>query len=379
MGEAFITRRGGGGVGGLNFRVIGGTPAPSNPKENDIWVNTDIKITGWAFSADESPFSDRSELQYSAVTSSRYINDMGTEMSNSYYKITDYIELPVNTRRISVTMPSAPNTTVYHAFYNASKNLISTVQAGVGTIEYDVPTNTKYIRVSIYNNYMPTLVAIVDKITISDGFVWISTGTASAIEINALKKNGIQVYPLSAKQYISGAWVDVEAKSYQNGEWVEWLMYLYNSGNEYTDITGGFYYEAKRPQSNQNNGGTASLKKNQSNMILTQTSTAGAFGSAICATNKKIDLADVKNIVCDYSDVKVHHAYLCVWSAIGTYTTDNIVAKATILENGGEISEGKTSLDTTALSGEYVVGLYIQSAYSNTSTITINNIYCERG
>lgn len=213
----------------------------------------------------------------------------------------------------------------------------------------------------------------------SDGMVWISVATSSPVAFNSIKAKTLMVYPVSSKQYEGDKWVYKTSFNYQNSEWVEWFIYLYNAGNECTDITGGFYYEAKRPQSNQNSGGTASLTKNQSNMILTQTSTAGAFGSAICAANNKINLTDVKNIVCDYSDVKVHHAYLCVWSAIGTYTTDNIVAKAAILENGGEISEGKTSLDTTALSGEYVVGLYIQAAYSNTSTITINNIYCERG
>ena len=34
----------------LNFRVVGGTAAPNNPKENTIWVNTDAPITGWALS-----------------------------------------------------------------------------------------------------------------------------------------------------------------------------------------------------------------------------------------------------------------------------------------------------------------------------------------
>ena len=41
----------GGGSGGLNFKVVGGTTSPSNPKENTIWVNTDQKITSWIFSA----------------------------------------------------------------------------------------------------------------------------------------------------------------------------------------------------------------------------------------------------------------------------------------------------------------------------------------
>lgn len=41
----------GGGVGGLNFKVVGGTEQPANPKENTIWVDTDAGISGWFFSA----------------------------------------------------------------------------------------------------------------------------------------------------------------------------------------------------------------------------------------------------------------------------------------------------------------------------------------
>ena len=37
----------------LNFEVVGGTTQPSNPTENMIWVNTDIEISSWAFSATE--------------------------------------------------------------------------------------------------------------------------------------------------------------------------------------------------------------------------------------------------------------------------------------------------------------------------------------
>lgn len=76
----------------------------------------------------------------------------------------------------------------------------------------------------------------------TNGMVWISAGTASAVEFNALKKNGIQVYPLSAKQYINGEWVNKVAKSYQGGAWVEWVrvIYLFNNGDQCTSITGGW-------------------------------------------------------------------------------------------------------------------------------------------
>lgn len=67
----------------------------------------------------------------------------------------------------------------------------------------------------------------------AEGMVWISTGTSSTVEFNALKKNGIQVYPISAKQYVTGAWVDVTAYSYQGGEWVGWITYIAINENDW--------------------------------------------------------------------------------------------------------------------------------------------------
>ena len=72
------------------------------------------------------------------------------------------------------------------------------------------------------------------------GMVWISTGISSPGAFNALKKNGIQVYPLKAQQYVGGALVDVEAKSYQGGEWEDWFTYLYDVGNVFEELTGGY-------------------------------------------------------------------------------------------------------------------------------------------
>lgn len=104
----------------LNFDVVGGTTAPSNPKENMIWVNTSTKITSYIFSA---------------------------------------------------TQPTG-----------------------------------------------------------SAGMVWISTDTYSSAEFNALKKNGIQVYPISAKQYVSGAWVEKIAKIRQSGAWVPLGFHIVTDG-----------------------------------------------------------------------------------------------------------------------------------------------------
>ena len=65
------------------------------------------------------------------------------------------------------------------------------------------------------------------------GMVWISTGDSSGVAFNALKKNAIQVYPLFAKQYVNGAWVDVTAYSYRGGEWVGWITYIAINENDW--------------------------------------------------------------------------------------------------------------------------------------------------
>lgn len=68
--------------------------------------------------------------------------------------------------------------------------------------------------------------------TPEEGMVWFHVGASSPVAFNALKNGGITVYPLSAKQYVSGAFVTVTAKSYQNGSWVDWFVYLFNYGKQ---------------------------------------------------------------------------------------------------------------------------------------------------
>lgn len=58
---------------------------------------------------------------------------------------------------------------------------------------------------------------------LTEGMVWIKVGTKNAVKFNALKKNGIQVYLISAKQYVSGALVDRSAEIYQSGSWKTWI------------------------------------------------------------------------------------------------------------------------------------------------------------
>ena len=125
--------------------------------------------------------------------------------------------------------------------------------------------------------------------------VWIFTDTSILVEFNALKKNGIQVYPISAKQYVSGAWVDVTAKSYQNGKLVDWWNgSLYYAGNEYEFITGG--WEARNCNSSYN-ASDGTLTKTSEYMRPNVVNNAST-----CATTiNQIDLTKYKKLHLTYT------------------------------------------------------------------------------
>lgn len=71
-----------------------------------------------------------------------------------------------------------------------------------------------------------------------EGMVWIEVGISGSLILNALKKNGIILHLVRAKQYASGQWVGVEAYIYQGGAWTNLFGGLfYESGTFYTEHT----------------------------------------------------------------------------------------------------------------------------------------------
>jgi hypothetical protein len=224
------------GGAGLNFKVVG-NPQPENPKANTIWVDTDVKITGWDFSAAE----------------------------------------PVNP---------------------------------------------------------------------AEGIVWIFTGTSSPVEFNALKKNCIQVYPLSAKQYIGGAWVDKVAKSYQNGAWVDWWNgELYEIGKEYTNLTGGWtnigYSAASGTTIN------AGSKTDDGIYLAPPTGEVDLAG-----TDKTIDLTDATTLYCKI-DVKKYGGYPNVFCVSKT----KVITSPTAIAETNATGVQTLSIDVTTLTGEYYISM----------------------
>lgn len=114
--------------------------------------------------------------------------------------------------------------------------------------------------------------------------VWFPVGTSSTVAFSATKKNPIMVYPLSAKQYVSGALVDKTAKSWQGGEWVDWIRYILKGNNLYDGWTAS--------------GTTQTMTAEANGMRVTR-------NGAHCAHNSNVayDISHYSAVYLDYSEL----------------------------------------------------------------------------
>ena len=248
MGDAYITRRGGGAP--LNFKVVGGTK-PSNPKENTIWVNTDTAITGWHFGAEEPqfnylpyPYHSGEKLVTNGITftvnADKSITVNGTAQGGraDFTLYNGQIKAGKYKLSCSLGLNGPDGITVWSYDDSAGLGYLS----GGGDVNFEV-TKECYGNVTLIVNEGSSY----DNITIQpklvgyeEGTVWIQTGTTSTMAMNVLKKNSIQVCPLNAKQYVGGAWALKDAETYQGGKWNDWAYWIIGNGADGLGITGGF-------------------------------------------------------------------------------------------------------------------------------------------
>lgn len=388
---------GSGSGAGLNFKIVGGTTQPANPSENTIWVNTDADITGWMFSA-KNPFIGEI-VESASVLSGTVDTSVLNQTGYSFRKVNDgkavmaffnsdssvgvmlvsrdrdackISKVPKITTIDTTTTIEAENNfiydgdTYYYAYILFNKTMYYILDAEpIDCTSYAVLANALATTYNIDNK------------------VWIKSGEISTVSFNALKKNGITVYPISAKQYINGTWDGKTAQSFQNGEWVEWLPEgaLYWHGNECVDITGGWTSKAWKMQSDA--GGTSSdetftITRNPDNLTFTKT---GLYG-AVMHTVNKIDLTNAKAIHFNgemyAGGTNYYWARFCVWSSItGSFWSTNAVA----VQNGvvGEVVK-EFSLDVSSLDGTYYVGFGIYSGndeYEKNNYVKVEELYLE--
>ena len=208
------------------------------------------------------------------------------------------------------------------------------------------------------------------------GMVWISVDTYSPVAFPATEENPVMVYPISAKQYASGAWVNKTAKSYQNGAWVEWLAYLYNGGNLFEDLTGGLATTLLKWDSSVGGTGNATITYNADNIVIAQNGTSK--GCAVHFANK-IDLSKFTTLhfdglLQDAGSDTPQRCALSIWSDFGTYKETNRVAYL-----GADRLDSEKTLDVSKLNGRYYIGFYLftHNLNNKASSVTMRKMWLE--
>ena len=240
-----------------------------------------------------------------------------------------------------------------------------------GTTQPTNPTeNTIWVNTSV--SITDWVFSAAEPTAQKEGMVWISTGTASGREFNALKKNGIQVYPLAAKQYIGGAWVDVTAKSYQDGAWGDWIPKgaLYYKGDECENNGGKWVNKPWAVNSNGYNGVSCTdIKRTDEDITMTLVH-AGAGKSTTLIKENLLDLTDYSTLTFEY--VASGNKYITFFAAPSgsTYYSSGATMWGTM--SG---AEKVATIDVSALTGKYVVGVGVaQSDDGQTSVVTLKEV-----
>ena len=197
----------------------------------------------------------------------------------------------------------------------------------------------------------------------TEGMVWILTITSSVISFNVIKQNNITIYPVSAKQYINGTWVAMDVKIYQNNIWADFATYLYNAGDECTDLTGGWIVISKRNSSG-NSGQSKAPSLTRGSDTLTMTGVTDSGG--MIYTQNKIAISSRKRLTLDAnvitSTTDSNQMALRILSDIGTYHNSNEVAR--IIFTNANAKDGLFDLDVSGLNGEYYVAFTFHGSNS---------------
>ena len=182
-----------------------------------------------------------------------------------------------------------------------------------------------------------------------DGGVWISTGTSSAVAFNAIKakKKAILLYPIAAMQYVDGTLSAVVAKSYKGGAWVDWWNgELYDAGNQYESVTGG-WVGTQTVSGSTTPGGK--LTVNDDNLSFTNASN-GSFG---VATQNAIDLTG-------YTTLHVIHTGKARLMVADAYPTGSPVAE--YASNRSYTDKTEITLDVSAVTGAHKIAISNRAA-----------------
>lgn len=252
----------GGGIA-LNFKMVG-NPKPTNPKENTIWIDTDMDITSWDFSIEPPCLrsNNRNMITHPFVSGTtqvygiKYTDNgdgtisvevMGTQAGTSKYSLSSNsaVDIDRNLYLLAGTyfLSGCPSGGIDGrcriVCYDSLTNEVIAEDTGNGAIftlsisrhvyckiVFDARNDNVHIEGILLKPQIERGSVATEFIKgDATGQIWVQTDTTSGVPFNALKRNGIMIYPSAVKQYgPSGTvhkWVGKTAELYNGNEWID--------------------------------------------------------------------------------------------------------------------------------------------------------------
>ena len=196
----------------------------------------------------------------------------------------------------------------------------------------------------------------------TDGMVWIMNDTGSAISLNALKKNSIMIWPMSAKQYINGAFVEKTTKIYQNGAWkdfIDWSKWIIKDGTSVYDVVA-----IGKPEDSSFSPQKLTMTKEDGRIKI---ACSGSGTGMVYAGPVNLDGINTVTIEGTFSIGSYSGwYYMRAWTKIGDYTLSNSAAAVKLTSTGA-------TLNVSKLSGNHYLGFTTRG----NATQYITNLYME--
>lgn len=283
----------------LPFRVIGGTTQPSNPKDGDIWVKTSVPI-------------------------------MRTEFANGTWA-SGGVGLVFLAGTLGGSNPTGANSTVWAINKNTGtdKYILKITLTGCKQVQ---GSKGNWVNLDAYRYYGGTWVQFSSEFTatinitypagstctVTDGTTTLTapntSGTWACVVLNAgtwTARCGIIQKAVTVST--SGITVPVDLT----------IMELFDNGNQYIDITGGWTNNTGFMYNSSNTGkGTVTIGESIRCV-------AGPNTSAYASTVKKVNLSGYKNITVTVTDLGSKSYELVIMPIVG-YMQTNAVAYATL-------------------------------------------------
>lgn len=417
-----IGRTNTGGGAALGFEIIPGTTKPTNPKENTIWANSTYTMGSWAISPTEPHRVSRTNnlivYPYAFSTNSKNgvtvtvdsssgnkgkvtVNGTNTysggslafRLSESGIEKGEMILQP-GTYCLSGNCSSSSSTTHRLLVGYSYDNWKTTVtvneleNGGVFTID-----KVAKARVSIQvskgasaNNavYSPMLVKgstpVAYTVGNATGQIWVKTGEVSSFSMNALRKNDIDIRPVSVYEYTTNnGWAERAAQIYQYGAWsdIKTSFYLYNNGK-----STGYSWECDETMKENSYGWNAAsdegrITVNDTNITIKTSSSRGYDYTNIFVANSSGSFVTVN--LSKYTKIRIKGTLTgatkntaCVFRAMtemGDYSTDNNVLSQAFYT--GTID---ATIDISAVNSGCYLGF---TFYEEIITFVLNELWLE--